>query len=69
MAGIPIYKLIIWEKKNLPSEMYDLATDRAESNNLATSEPNRVREMAQIWTQHFDEFRKLASQDLPAAPP
>jgi arylsulfatase len=50
-------------------ELYNLTTDRAESNNLATSEPDRVRELADLWEQHFDDFRKLASQDLPAVPP
>jgi arylsulfatase len=49
-------------------ELYDLATDRAESKNLAAAEPDRVRDMAHIWTEHFDDFRKLASQDLPAEP-
>ena len=49
-------------------ELYDLATDRAESKNLASAEPNRVREMAQVWTQQIDDFRKLASQDLPPEP-
>ncbi len=49
-------------------ELYDLTTDRAESKNLAATEPVRVRDMAQIWTQHFDDFRKLASQDLPPEP-
>jgi arylsulfatase len=46
-------------------ELYDLSTDRAESNNLAAAEPNRVREMAQIWMQQLDDCRKLAEQDLP----
>jgi arylsulfatase len=46
-------------------ELYDLSTDRAESNNLAAAEPNRVRDMAQIWTQQLDDCRKLAEQDLP----
>jgi arylsulfatase len=49
-------------------ELYELATDRGESMNLAAAEPNRVQEMAQTWSQHFEDFRKLASQDLPPEP-
>jgi arylsulfatase len=49
-------------------ELYDLSIDRAESNNLAAQEPERVRDLAQIWTAHFEDFCKLASQDLPPRP-
>ena len=48
-----------------PWELYDLRTDRAESNDLATKQPDRVKEMAAIWTKHTDEFRALALKDLP----
>jgi arylsulfatase A-like enzyme len=50
-----------------PWELYDLRTDRSESNNLAAEMPDKVREMEQIWTQHADEFRKIAKRDLPSA--
>ena len=48
-----------------PWELYDLTIDRAESNNLATKQPERVKEMAAVWTQHTEEFRALAMKDLP----
>lgn len=37
-------------KENLPWELYDIETDRTESNNLASSEPERVRAMTEQWT-------------------
>ena len=48
-----------------PWELYDLRTDRAESNNLATKQPERVKEMAAVWEKHTEEFRALAMKDLP----
>ena len=39
------------------------STDRAESNDLAGAQPERVKEMAAIWTQHTEEFRALALKD------
>ncbi len=43
-----------------PWELYDLKTDRCESNNLAEKQPDRVREMAARWQQLEDEFRRQA---------
>ncbi len=34
---------------NKPWELYDIAHDRAEEHNLASSEPERVRAMAALW--------------------
>jgi arylsulfatase len=47
-------------------ELYDLGKDRAESNNLAAKLPEKVRELEQTWTKATDEFRELATRDLPA---
>ena len=55
---------IVASGQSAPWELYDLKTDRAESNNLADAEPDRVRDMAQIWTRQFEEFCELAKQDL-----
>ena len=48
-----------------PWELYNLATDRTETNNLAEREPDRVRQLQRAWTEHLDQFRALARQDLP----
>ncbi len=52
-----------------PWELYDLRTDRAESNNLASAQPERVKEMAALWNKRLDEYRELATKDLPPGAP
>jgi arylsulfatase len=47
-------------------ELYDLSKDRAETNNLANQMPEKVRELDRLWTKATDEFRELATRDLPA---
>ncbi|MBS0262482.1 MAG: arylsulfatase [Planctomycetes bacterium] len=47
-------------------ELYDLAADRAESRNLASSATDRARQLAEIWEKHLQEFTATAKQDLPA---
>jgi arylsulfatase len=42
-------------------ELYDLKTDRCESNDLAAKQPDKVREMAEQWTKKAEEFRRLAA--------
>ena len=39
-------------------ELYDLAKDRAESHDLAARHPEKVKELAALWTRHDAEFRK-----------
>lgn len=46
-------------------ELFDLSTDRAETNNLAAKMPEKVKELAALWTQKQDEFANLAKQDAP----
>jgi SAM-dependent methyltransferase len=41
--------------------LYNLATDRAESTNLAGQYPDRVREMSVHWQNLEDEFHRQAS--------
>jgi arylsulfatase A-like enzyme len=36
--------------KDDPGELYDLATDCSETNNLATAHPDKVQEVSQRWT-------------------
>jgi arylsulfatase len=52
-----------------PWELYDLAKDRGETKNLAASQPDKARELAQTWTQHYNEFRELALRDAPPPTP
>ncbi len=52
--------------KNGPWELYDLKTDRAESNNLADQQPDKARELAVKWEQALTEFKTLATSDLSA---
>jgi arylsulfatase len=43
-------------------ELFNLADDRAETRNLADKMPEKVRELAAVWTQKQDEFFKLAKE-------
>lgn len=52
-----------------PWELYDLSKDRGETKNLATSQPEKARELEQVWTQHYNEFRELALRDAPPPTP
>lgn len=46
--------------KGDPWELYDLRTDRAEQNNLASKMPEKARELEQVWQKQVDEFTALA---------
>ncbi|MGB3194942.1 MAG: arylsulfatase, partial [Phycisphaerae bacterium] len=46
-----------------PWELYDMRTDRSESNNLADQQPEKVRELSERWTRMAEEFRRLATGD------
>jgi arylsulfatase len=46
-----------------PWELYDLRTDRSESNNLAATHPEKVEELEQAWTKRLEAFRAQAAQD------
>ena len=56
---------IVAAGKDASWELYDLATDRAESKNLAEQQSERVKEMAALWTRRTEEFHALAVKDLP----
>ena len=49
-----------------PWELYDLATDRTETRNLAREHPAKVRELAERWQRHRHEFITLAHDELKA---
>ena len=46
--------------KNEPWELYDLHTDRAEQKNLAAQNPDKVRELSDLWEQRSQEFQQQA---------
>jgi arylsulfatase A-like enzyme len=50
---------LVADHKN-PWELYDLATDRCESKNLAKEKPEKAKELDLAWTKQMDEFRALA---------
>lgn len=56
---------IVAAGKESPWELYNLASDRAESKNLAAEEPEKVREMSEIWTKQAEEYYALARKDAP----
>ena len=47
-------------------ELYNLKTDRAETRDLATAEPAKVRELGELWERQAAEIRAVATRDLPA---
>lgn len=52
--------------KDDPWELYDLRTDRAESDNLAADHPEKVKELAELWNSKTREMTELRTgQRLP----
>jgi arylsulfatase len=51
-----------------PWELYDLAKDRSESHDLAGRHPDKVQELAGLWAQHDEEFRKQGATGAPLRP-
>ena len=50
-----------------PWELYDLSTDRAESKDLAAAQPDKVRELADLWAKQLEASRALVTRDAPPA--
>lgn len=44
-------------------ELYDLSKDRGEAKNLSAQMPEKVRELAALWTKQLEEAQKLALTD------
>lgn len=61
------WKLVTLAKGNW--ELYDLSRDRREQNNLASTRPDKVRELETMWNQQLEATIKLALSDPPAAEP
>lgn len=49
--------------RDTPWELYDLATDRAETNNLATAELAKAQELAERWSATLREFQQSLQVD------
>ena len=54
--------------KDEPWGLYDLATDRSETTDLAAEMPGRVGELEAAWSRIAEECRKLATDPDPAGP-
>ena len=46
-------------------ELYNLANDRGEQQNLAEKMPEKVRELAEVWERKDKEHSELARQNPP----
>lgn len=49
-------------------ELYDLSSDRTETKDLAAERPEKVKELAAVWTRLHNEHRALATGDAPPVP-
>jgi arylsulfatase len=54
--------------KNQLWELYDLETDRTETQNLAKRYPERARDLAEHWQIHMDEFTAIAQTGADPTP-
>jgi arylsulfatase len=54
---------LVSEGKDGRWELYNLATDRAEMDDLASRNPFVAGELERAWQARLEEFRKLATQD------
>lgn len=59
------YKIVSSQKSPEGWDLYNLATDRCEQNNLASAQPERVSEMAARWQQLQDSFVRDAGKIIP----
>ena len=59
---------IVAAGKDSPWELYDLDIDRAESRNCAAEKPEKVRELAELWTKQAEDCFALARENLPNPP-
>ncbi|MEX0678229.1 MAG: arylsulfatase [Pirellulales bacterium] len=44
-------------------ELYNLAADRSETNNLAADEPEKLSQLKRAWSEHLEDFRALATRE------
>ncbi|MEP6672399.1 MAG: arylsulfatase [Chthoniobacter sp.] len=56
------WKIVAAGEKS-PWELYDLSKDRGEQNDLASTQPERLKDMAAQWEKQTEEYRALALKD------
>jgi arylsulfatase len=54
---------LVAEGASGPWELYDMRTDRCESNNLTDKQPEKARELADRWSRAAEEIRRMAGGD------
>ena len=54
---------IVASGKDSPWELYDLAQDRAETENLATQRPQELERLAKTWKELTEQFRLQATAE------
>ncbi|MFW6162145.1 MAG: arylsulfatase [Planctomycetota bacterium] len=57
------WKLVAAGRKG-PWELYDIAADRSESNNLAKQHPDKLRELIDRWESLEKRFRRMAASEV-----
>ena len=50
--------------KGDPWELYDLSTDRAESNNLVQKHPEKAKELETLWNVKCEAMRRTAARAI-----
>jgi len=56
---------IVAAGQDSPWELYDLRNDRSETKNLADELPEKVRDLAEQWTEETAKYSALARKDAP----
>lgn len=56
---------IVAAGKNAPWELYNLATDRAESHDLASRHPDRLQELVTLWKSRDAEYSRQGATGTP----
>lgn len=54
---------IVASGEKAPWELYDLSKDRGEQNDLASSQPERLKQLVAQWEKETEEYRALALKD------
>jgi arylsulfatase A-like enzyme len=61
-------KLVVSKGGSEQPELYDLAKDASESNNLASAQPEKVKQLQSVWNKWSAEQAEPSAPDRPANP-